>query len=57
MEKVRMEEVETMAVELLPVREEMQTITVTNNNSNNDSAVGGAQAGAGNASGTAVNFD
>jgi len=46
MEKVRMEEVETMAVELLPDREEMQntsTITATVT----DNAAGGQTAGVG----------
>jgi hypothetical protein len=41
MEKVRMEEVETMAVELLPDREEMQnTVTITTLNQNDNAGAG-----------------
>jgi len=41
MEKVRMEEVETMAVELLPDREEMQaSVTITNLNQSDNAGAG-----------------
>jgi hypothetical protein len=50
MEKVRMEEVETMAVELLPDREEMQasigniSVTVSDSNAGGQTAGVGVQA-------------
>jgi hypothetical protein len=45
MEKVRMEEVETMAVELLPDREEMQaSVTITGNVVADNAGVGANQA-------------
>jgi hypothetical protein len=53
MEKVRMEEVETMAVELLPDREEMQITTTTNTASVADSA-GAGQVSAGNGAAVAI---
>jgi len=47
MEKVRMEEVETMAVELLPDREEMQATVVIGSITQSDNAGAGQTAGQG----------